>query len=341
MIKWARRIGFLAALAFLILTIVNASWVVSAPVARPKLIANGGIAQQYADRSGDCPAQSILSPLHTYLEDTPRSLRMAWRMGADMIAIDVAATADGQVVLFPDRDLGCRTNGQGPLSEASMLQLRDLDMGYGYSADGGKTFPLRGKGVGMLSTLDDVLADMPRAHFLYRVNGAMPDEGERLAARLRMLGRDPVTAGDAFTGNEAAVAALGEAFPGAWTVRRSAADACTGDYRLTGWSHVFTPQSCANGTLVAPLDRRFSLWGWPNRLLQRMASVNARVLLVARERDWAGLTHARQLGEIPVGFNDAVMVDDYWTVGPALRPGVDGRTNAEAMAAQERDEVTD
>jgi glycerophosphoryl diester phosphodiesterase len=32
------------------------------------------------------------------------------------------------------------------------------------------------------------------------------------------------------------------------------------------------------------------------------------------------------------------MVDNYWTVGPALRPALDARTNDEAIAAQKRDD---
>ena len=38
--------------------------------------------------------------------------------------------------------------------EASMSYLRTLDIGYGHTADGGKTFPFRGKGVGLMPSLD-------------------------------------------------------------------------------------------------------------------------------------------------------------------------------------------
>lgn len=44
---WLRGALFTGALAFLVLTFVNASWLVTAPPGRPRLIANGGIAQDY------------------------------------------------------------------------------------------------------------------------------------------------------------------------------------------------------------------------------------------------------------------------------------------------------
>ena len=47
-----------------------------------------------------------------------------------------------------------------------------------------------------------------------------------------------------------------------------------------------------------------------------------------------GLTLPEQLGEIPASFNGYVWVDDIWTVGPALRPGRDFRTQAQMDAAE-------
>ena len=47
-----------------------------------------------------------------------------------------------------------------------------------------------------------------------------------------------------------------------------------------------------------------------------------------------GLTLPEQLGEIPSTFNGYVWVDDIWTVGPALRPGRDFRTQAQMDAAE-------
>jgi glycerophosphoryl diester phosphodiesterase len=46
------------------------------------------------------------------------------------------------------------------------------------------------------------------------------------------------------------------------------------------------------------------------------------------------------LPQVPASFHGTVLIDNFWTVGPALRPDMDARTNAEAVAAQDRDENT-
>ncbi len=46
-------------------------------------------------------------------------------------------------------------------------ELQALDIGYGYTADGGKTFPFRGKGINLMPTLDEVLNHFPDRSFSY------------------------------------------------------------------------------------------------------------------------------------------------------------------------------
>ena len=76
--------------------------------------------------------------------------------------------------------------------------------------------------------------------------------------------------------------------------------------------------------------------GLPNRTIQRMDEVGARVLIVGPYGDdrHMGLTLPEQLGEIPSSFKGYVWVDDIWTVGPALRPNRDIRTEVQQDAAE-------
>ena len=46
--------------------------------------------------------------------------------------------------------------GTGNVSDYTMAELKKLDVGYGYTADEGKTYPFRGKGVGMMPELSEV-----------------------------------------------------------------------------------------------------------------------------------------------------------------------------------------
>jgi glycerophosphoryl diester phosphodiesterase len=74
-------------------------------------------------------------------------MRAAFNKGADMVEFDVQPTTDGQFAVFHDWTLNCRTNGAGVTRDHTMKELKALDVGYGYTADGGKTYPFRGKGV--------------------------------------------------------------------------------------------------------------------------------------------------------------------------------------------------
>jgi glycerophosphoryl diester phosphodiesterase len=78
-----------------------------------------------------------------------------------MVELDIHPTTDNQLAVFHDWTVDCRTNGRGITHEQSMKTLKMLDIGYGYTADGGKTHPFRGKGIGLIPTFDEVLEEFP------------------------------------------------------------------------------------------------------------------------------------------------------------------------------------
>jgi glycerophosphoryl diester phosphodiesterase len=51
----------------------------------------------------------------------------------------------------------------------SAAAWRAIDIGHGYTADGGATFPFRGKGVGLMPSLSEMLAAFPGRAFLINV----------------------------------------------------------------------------------------------------------------------------------------------------------------------------
>ena len=65
-----------------------------------------------------------------------------------------------------DWTLDCRTEGSGTVRSHSMADLKQLDIGYGYTADGGASFPFRGSGIGLMPTLGEVLTAMSELRFL-------------------------------------------------------------------------------------------------------------------------------------------------------------------------------
>lgn len=327
---WARRIGFVLALTFLVLTFVNASWLAESPRGYVKLVAQRGLTQlPGGDAAGDCTARAIEPPVHDFIENTLPALAQAKRLGAQMIAVDIAPTADGRFVLFRDAALDCRTDGKGPVSAQTLAQLQALDAGFGYSPDGGRTYPLRGLGQGLIPSLEDALATAGDTALLFNLRFADAASATRFVAALQAAGRDPVARGDGFSGPDEALAPLHAAWPSALVHSEAQAQACTRAYLWQGWLGL-TPAVCRNSMIAIPLNRQWAFAGWPNRLQARMAAAGATVMLIGPTADKPrGLDLPEQVGQIPASFTGYVSVDDMWSVGPALRPAYNKRNPRE------------
>ncbi len=334
---WLSWIAFGLATVILLLTVINASWLADAPRGGIKLIAHRAVPQLY-DHAGigrdTCTADRIEPPVHDYLENTTRSMEAAARIGADMVEIDIAPTADGKIAVFHDWTVDCRTDGTGETRDLTLAQLKALDIGHGYTADQGRTFPFRGRRTDAMPSLEEALAALPSTSILFNFKSRNPREADLLAAALKAAKRDVESRHDAFYGAKGPVDRIKRHFPKAWAWSMEDAKACTKDYVLTGWTTA-VPQSCRNGTLMVPLNMQWLMWGWPNRLLQRMNAVGARVIVIGPYGSdaGAGLTLPEQLGEIPSSFRGYVWAEDIWTIGPAFRPARDFRNKAQKEAA--------
>lgn len=62
-------------------------------------------------------------------ENTLASFRLAIEQGADMIETDLQLTADGELVVFHDRDLAPRTGADGTAEGSPLARLRTLTVG--------------------------------------------------------------------------------------------------------------------------------------------------------------------------------------------------------------------
>jgi glycerophosphoryl diester phosphodiesterase len=337
--RWLLRLAFGAAVILLILTFVNASWLAGKPQGGVRLIAHRGVSQLFdhkgIDRYTTCTATRIEPPVHDYLENTVRSLQAARQMGADMVELDVAPTADGKMAVFHDWTLDCRTDGKGEVRAATMAQLKQLDPGYGYTTDGGKTLPLRGPQRGTIPSLHEALEALPSTPIMFNFKSKNPAEADMLAKEIARARRDPEKLGDGFYGAARPVERIRRIYPKAWAWSLEGAKACSKEYVLTGWTG-FVPESCRNGTIIIPTNYQWLFWGWPNRLIKRMDKVGARVIVVGPRGgdNGMGLTLPEQLGEVPSSFKGYIWVEDIWTVGPAFRPHRDIRTEAQLDAAE-------
>jgi glycerophosphoryl diester phosphodiesterase len=321
MSKW-KIAGIGVALLAVVLSLLNASWLAPTPKGKLLMVAHRGVAQQFSREGVDrdtCTATRIGQPDHNYIENTVRSMQQAVLLGADMIELDVHPTSDGHMVVFHDWTLECRTNGRGPVREHKLAELKALDIGYGYTADGGKTFPLRGRGIGAMPTVEEVIQALPNQPLMFNFKSKRAEEADLLAAAIRRAG-GKFDEKYAFYGDERILARMRQLAPKSWIWGKESVRACSLDYLKFGWTG-FVPGSCRNGTVVVPLGYQWAVWGWPNRFLARMAAADTRVIVMGDVVDGApvGMERPEQLGEVPRSFRGYLWVEDMYTIGRALR----------------------
>lgn len=270
---------FVALIAFIYLN--NSSMFAKQHDEDPLLLAHRGLAQTFSlvgVENDTCTAARIYEPEHPYLENTIPSIDAAFQAGADIVEFDVHITKDNQFAVFHDWKLDCRTNAEGVTRDYTIAELKNVDIGYGYTADGGVTFPFRGKGVGMMPSLTEVLNRFPDKSFLINVKSNDPDEGKLLAQYLSKLPKKQQDLLAVYGGDEP-IAAVKEAMPGMRVMSKSTMKDCLIPYLAAGWTG-YAPKACKNTELHIPEKLAKWLWGWPDKFLNRMEQADTRVIVV-------------------------------------------------------------
>jgi glycerophosphoryl diester phosphodiesterase len=302
--------------------VYNSSALAPAPTARPLLIAHRGLGQTFSrdGLTGDtCTATRIFPPEHPHLENTIASFEAAFAAGADIVEFDVHPTTDGAFVVFHDWTLDCRTDGKGVTREHSLAQLKALDIGYGYTADGGRTYPFRGKGVGLMPTLDEVLAAFPERRFLINVKSDDVREGERLAARLAGLSPHRRSLVMIYGGGKA-MDAFHAALPDVTVLGTDAVRPCLLKYLLMGWLGI-VPDECRNSLFMLPLNYAPLAWGYPHRLAERLRQHGTQlVLLGAYDGSGfsSGIDDPAEVAAVPARLDAAIWTNRINLIGPAV-----------------------
>jgi glycerophosphoryl diester phosphodiesterase len=304
--------------------VFNASWRV-APPADPQiaLISHRGVHQTFHREniaSDTCTAERIYPPTHEYIENTIASMEAAFSSGADIVELDVHPTTDGHFAVMHDWTVDCRTEGTGETRSHDMAYLKTLDIGYGYTADGGATYPLRGTGVGRMPELTEVFEALPEGRFLVNFKSREAREGDMLA---RMLAANPqwrANVWGAYGGDEPTFRAAG-LIDGliVWS-RRGLVD-CLLQYEGLGWTG-YMPDACRNTKVMVPLNVAPFLWGWPNLFLERLREAGSEVILLgpyeASDPGTAGIDTIEQFAEVPESFAGYIWTNRIEIIGPAL-----------------------
>ena len=306
------------AAAALGLTINNTNWLAAHRDAKPVLLAHRGIAQRFDERNvknDTCTAALMLPPTHAYMENTLPSMRTGFDAGADIVEIDVHPTTDGEFAVFHDWTLDCRTDGHGVTREHAMAELKRLDIGYGYTSDGGKSFPFRGKGTGLMPRLAEVLAAFPDKRLLINVKSRDPSEGEKLATVLNGLAAARRWQIIVYGGDEP-IEIVSRLSPEIRTMSRASIKSCLIRYIGYGWIGI-VPRACRNSMVLVPINVGPWLWGWPDRFLDRMEAANSEVFVLGPYHGGefsTGIDTPELFDRLPANYSGGIWTNEIETI---------------------------
>lgn len=103
-------------------------------------------------------------------ENTIEGFREGLRAGAGTLELDVHSTTDGNLVVIHDERVDRTTDGTGPVREMTLSEVQNLDAGYRFTLDGGKSYPYRGQGV-TVPTLEEVYTEFPDVPMNVEIKG--------------------------------------------------------------------------------------------------------------------------------------------------------------------------
>ena len=106
-------------------------------------------------------------------ENTLEAFQYSAKLGVDFLELDVHSTADGVLVVFHDRNIKRTTDEKGSVSRLTLAELKQFDAGFNFTADGGKTYPFRGKGI-TIPTLEEIFTALPEMKFNIEPKQAIP-----------------------------------------------------------------------------------------------------------------------------------------------------------------------
>lgn len=275
-------------------------------------MAHRGVSQTFDESQTDNDSNTAMMidpPHHEYLENTIASMQAAFDYGAEIVELDIKLTKDEQLAVFHDSTLEFRTNATGEIQDYTMEELKKLDIGYGYSSDNGVTFPFRGKGVGLMPELNEVLTSFPDKKFLIHIKDGNLRTAEVLSERLKDVDtkeRENLL----FYGSDNLMEYLNKHNPEYKTFAKKDMMKALIQYELIGWTGI-VPNGLRDKVLLLPSDYAPFIWGFPQRFLRRMESVDTIVILAKGDGSPAeGFDTQEELQEIPSGFDGYV-----WTNG--------------------------
>lgn len=296
---------------FVILIIISCSSVPLVINQPPKLLAHRGLAQTFdmsKVKANTNTASIINVPEHNYIENTIESMKVSFDYGADIVEFDIRMTKDNQLAVFHDYCLDYRTNVKGNVSDYSLDELKKIDVGYGYTADNGETYPLRGLGIGKLPSIDDVLSNFENKDLLIHIRDDGETIGNLLIEKFSKISDQQIEHISVY-GNDTAIKIIRAKYPSMKVLSARIIKKAFIDYELFGWLGII-PKSIQNIELHMPMKYAKLLWGWPDKFVNRMNKVNTRFVLVNGDGQWSeGFDSIQDLEKIPSTYSGYIWTE--------------------------------
>ena len=285
-----------------------------APPSQFEIIAHEGVHQNYPSNNltnETCTAARIYPLTHHFIDNTIPAIGEAFKDGATIVELDIHPTNDGHMVVFHDWGLDCRTDGHGVTHDHTLAELKRLDVGYSYTPDGGKTFPLRGSGVGMMPTLEEVLKAFPDKKLIMHQKDRAVRTAEILAAIVNQLPAEQRKRlywyGDPrpYARLQQIAPDVTKQFPFPDEMRRCAKS----ELLRLGFGKL--PQDCHLSSMGLPDQYLWLVPGWPNDFLHKSAA--AGIPFYITEVD--SVEEAKALAQLPI---NGIMTNRIEVIGPVV-----------------------
>ncbi len=283
----------------------------------PELLAHRGLAQTFdiSKVKWDTNTATIIYPPEfSYIENTIPSMEAAFFYGADIVEFDIRVTNDKELAVFHDFQVDFRTECKGKVSDYTLEELKNMDVGYGYTADNGLTYPLRGTGVGLLPSFDEVIQRFPDKQLLVHIRDDGIEIGELLLLKLKTLDKSQL-ANISIYGNDIAIDLIRNEYPEIKALSAKLIKKAFIEYELIGWTG-YVPKSMRNAELHMPIEYAKYLWGWPHKFKKRMDRVNTRIVLVTKKGQWSGgFDTVEELKKLPKNYAGCIWTERIDKIG--------------------------
>lgn len=116
-------------------------------------------------------------------QNTLYAFEQAVSLGADILETDIHLSKDGVLIVMHDDVLDVLTDGRGYIHDLTLDEIKELDAGYRWTNDGGKSFPYRLKGI-EIPTLEELFQQFPQMHFNIDMKEVQPGLVESFSAMI-------------------------------------------------------------------------------------------------------------------------------------------------------------